>query len=102
MLFGNKVKDPVCGMEIKVNDSTLRFNFNDTEYYFCSSDCLKQFQNDPGKYAAESDDCCQKGEHEHHHHDAAHQAGHCCGGKGHGHHQHQEHCCQGHGDHQHR
>lgn len=98
MFLSNKVKekDLVCGMEITVNDSTLKLNYKGKDYYFCSSDCLEQFERAPGKFVPESDDCCQKGEHEHHHHGTDDKDGHCCGGKGHGHHQHHKHCCHEH------
>jgi len=47
-------RDPVCGMEIKVEGSTLRSSYQGTEYYFCSDNCLEQFKKEPEKYVANS------------------------------------------------
>lgn len=50
MKFKKKAKDPVCGMEIKINGSTLTKEYQAKTFYFCSDDCLKKFENEPEKY----------------------------------------------------
>lgn len=96
MLSGKNALDPVCGMQIKVNGSTLKTTFDRELYYFCSLDCLKKFELEPQKYVqVEKRECCghcgQSDEmdhhHEHHHH------GHCSDNDENTHH----HC--GHHDH---
>ncbi|MGE0201554.1 MAG: heavy metal translocating P-type ATPase [Candidatus Melainabacteria bacterium] len=42
--------DPICGMEVKVDQSSLSVTHHGKAYYFCSSGCLKKFQVDPEKY----------------------------------------------------
>ncbi len=43
------VKDPICGMEIEAEKAyAARANKDQTDY-FCSKDCLKQFESRPGK-----------------------------------------------------
>ena len=41
--------DPVCGMTV-APDSSRRFAFEGTTYFFCSDHCLKKFSAEPGKY----------------------------------------------------
>lgn len=53
MFLNKKAKDPVCGMEIKVDSSTLRFNYQGKEYKFCSHNCLEKFEKEPQKYTSE-------------------------------------------------
>jgi YHS domain-containing protein len=76
MFTKKKMKDPVCGMEIKVNRSAARIEFNGIEYYFCSDDCFKKFEMGPEKYVeppkaeccdGNESDSCEKnhGEHQH-------------------------------------
>lgn len=90
-----KVKDPVCGMMVEVNELTLNHQFEEVNYYFCSGDCLVKFSGDPNAYVIhEHTHCCREGKgteqghHEHHHHH-----GHCHNGH---HHQHDpnHHCCR--------
>jgi Cu(I)/Ag(I) efflux system membrane fusion protein len=45
--------DPVCGMGVSVKEAIaarLTREHNGRTYYFCSEDCKKQFDADPGKY----------------------------------------------------
>jgi YHS domain-containing protein len=42
--------DPVCGMSVAENDNSLHHEFNGTDYYFCSSHCLKAFTKNPQSY----------------------------------------------------
>lgn len=41
--------DPVCGMKIS-SDSELKYRYEDTEYYFCSTRCEHKFIADPASY----------------------------------------------------
>lgn len=41
--------DPVCGMEVDPADSDS-FEFQGTNYHFCSEHCLKSFKKDPSRY----------------------------------------------------
>lgn len=66
MFFNKKAKDPVCGMGIKVNSSTLRSHYQGTEYYFCSPKCLEQFEKESQKYIVASKGCCGKAHHSAH------------------------------------
>ncbi|HEY0664942.1 MAG TPA: heavy metal translocating P-type ATPase [Gallionella sp.] len=43
--------DPVCGMTVKP-ESPHRFEYNGTEYRFCSAKCLAKFQASPADYLA--------------------------------------------------
>lgn len=44
-----KERDPVCGM--KIDREKLNYIYQDKTYYFCSSDCLEKFQNNPESYS---------------------------------------------------
>ena len=47
--------DPVCGMDVEVKVAVAAGRKSDVAgrtYYFCSDDCKKQFDKEPGKYAA--------------------------------------------------
>ena len=43
-------KDPVCGMNVSEKDNSLHHEFQGTDYYFCSSHCLKAFTKNPIAY----------------------------------------------------
>jgi YHS domain-containing protein len=45
-------KDPVCGMDVTVRDTTLRATHQGTTYYFCSEGCKRSFEKEPARYAA--------------------------------------------------
>jgi len=45
------VKDPVCGMEIEPESAFARRDHMGKIYYFCSDNCVKQFDADPYKFA---------------------------------------------------
>ena len=56
-LFGNVVKDPVCGMNLdegKAKTAGLKSEHQGKSYYFCSDRCKRQFDTDPTRYLAES------------------------------------------------
>lgn len=46
-----KVKDPVCGMIIEDGDAVGTSDYEGKRYYFCSNDCKKEFDENPGDYA---------------------------------------------------
>jgi Cu+-exporting ATPase len=36
-------KDPVCGMFVEEKPESIRYNKDGREYYFCSKQCLNEF-----------------------------------------------------------
>jgi YHS domain-containing protein len=44
--------DPVCGMEVDTETSTLSYELDGKTYWFCSKGCLLDFKEDPAKYLA--------------------------------------------------
>ncbi len=46
--------DPVCGMTVNPSSAEGQVDHAGKTYYFCSSNCLKKFQQDPAKYLAKS------------------------------------------------
>lgn len=44
-----KVKDVVCGMSI--DRGTLKVEFDDADFHFCSPSCVEKFKAEPAKYA---------------------------------------------------
>lgn len=46
-------KDPVCGMEIEDVSSALTENYEGHDYFFCSQECLDEFNAHPEKYSGE-------------------------------------------------
>jgi P-type Cu+ transporter len=47
-------KDPVCGMNIDVNQAKGQSNHNGQTYYFCSDSCKQKFDANPQQYAKKS------------------------------------------------
>ncbi len=45
-----KVKDLVCGMDVRPETAAGSFEFKGETYYFCSKHCLEKFRADPEKY----------------------------------------------------
>jgi Cu+-exporting ATPase len=45
-----KATDPVCNMSIETKDAAGKSEYKGKTYYFCSTDCKKKFDKDPGKY----------------------------------------------------
>lgn len=45
------VKDPVCGMEMKMEDAATKSNYKGKTYYFCEESCKTKFDKNPEKYA---------------------------------------------------
>jgi YHS domain-containing protein len=46
-----KLKDPVCGMELTYETAQARSEYHGQTYYFDSLDCKEQFDKNPEKYA---------------------------------------------------
>jgi xanthine dehydrogenase accessory factor len=42
--------DPVCGMTVTPNASTLHLEHDGVTYYFCCSGCHRAFSDNPHKY----------------------------------------------------
>ena len=42
--------DPVCGMDIELEDAVGSHEYQGETYYFCNSTCLERFSADPEKY----------------------------------------------------
>ncbi len=45
-----QVKDPVCGMMIEESSAAETSRYQGQTYYFCSPECLEQFEANPAKY----------------------------------------------------
>jgi Cu+-exporting ATPase len=45
-------RDPVCGMEVDPKTAPARSERNGKTYYFCSTACKQQFEQNPSQYAA--------------------------------------------------
>src|SRR5215471_15948334 len=43
-------KDPVCGMQVKVDGAKWVGKYGGRSWYFCSQGCRKKFEVDPGRY----------------------------------------------------
>lgn len=46
-----QVKDPVCGMTIDDKSAAGTSQYQGQTYYFCSSDCKSEFDENPSEYA---------------------------------------------------
>ncbi len=57
------LKDPVCGMEVNESEASNKSEYKGKTYYFCSSHCKTQFDEEPEKYTGEE----ESSEHNHHH-----------------------------------
>ena len=44
-------KDPVCGMVVLPESAQGKAEFEGKTYYFCSHECMVEFQASPKKYA---------------------------------------------------
>jgi YHS domain-containing protein len=44
-----RVTDPVCGMEVDPG-TAAQTSYQSRNYYFCSEQCLRTFQEDPERY----------------------------------------------------
>jgi Cu+-exporting ATPase len=50
-LLTAKVKDPVCGMDVDPSKAKYKSDYNDENYYFCSTNCQEKFLAHPESYA---------------------------------------------------
>jgi len=48
--MADKVKDPVCGMEIDPQQAAAHAEHQGQTIYFCSPGCKTAFEKDPGRY----------------------------------------------------
>ena len=46
------VTDPVCGMSVDTNTAAGTSSYQGKTYYFCSAECVRLFNADPGRYAS--------------------------------------------------
>ncbi|HKQ74693.1 MAG TPA: YHS domain-containing protein [Blastocatellia bacterium] len=46
--------DPVCGMQVDDQKATAKSQFQGTNYYFCSNECKRKFDQQPQQYAAKA------------------------------------------------
>jgi len=44
------VLDPVCGMQVDLQDAAVSRERMGQTYYFCSQDCAQEFDRDPYRY----------------------------------------------------
>lgn len=44
-------RDPVCGMTVDPAQAAGQSTYGGETFYFCSTDCLKAFEENPGRYA---------------------------------------------------
>lgn len=44
-------RDPVCGMTVLEESAQGKAEFQGKTYYFCSDQCMRDFQSNPEKYA---------------------------------------------------
>ena len=49
--MSEKVKDPVCGMEIDKEKGKGPVKHAGKSYYFCSDSCRLKFEKEPDKYS---------------------------------------------------
>jgi Cu+-exporting ATPase len=50
------VKDPICGMDVEEQFAFAKRNVDGATYYFCSQNCVDQFDADPHKFVHLHDD----------------------------------------------
>ena len=46
-------RDPVCGMEVSDTSNAESYEYKGKIYYFCTTLCKIQFEQDPEKYISE-------------------------------------------------
>ncbi len=54
--MADKVKDPVCGMEIRPADAVANEEHEGRRFDFCSRTCYDTFVNDPHRYGHPGDE----------------------------------------------
>ena len=48
--MGKKVIDPVCKMEVDVDDPAATYKYEGKVYYFCAPGCKKRFEENPEEF----------------------------------------------------
>jgi YHS domain-containing protein len=48
--------DPVCKMEVSIAEAAASHDYGPETLYFCSMDCLREFERDPATYMDDMDD----------------------------------------------
>ena len=48
--MATKAVDPVCGMTVDPSEAAGSYEYNGQTYYFCSTNCLYRFQEDPERF----------------------------------------------------
>jgi YHS domain-containing protein len=48
--MSERVKDPVCGMEVEKDAAQGPVEHMGKTFYFCSAECKQKFENQPMKY----------------------------------------------------
>jgi len=43
-------QDPVCGMNVRIGESTPKVEYNGVSYYFCCTGCAEKFKVNPSRY----------------------------------------------------
>jgi len=61
-------KDPVCGMEVKPEESAGTVEYNGETYYFCAPGCKGAFEKNPEQFLSPADDSHDHSQPGHHHH----------------------------------
>ena len=51
--------DPVCGMEVDKAHAGATADYQGQRFYFCSTDCQKEFQADPDKWQPAFESSCR-------------------------------------------
>lgn len=51
----DKQTDPVCDMQIEVEDAAGQSDYEGRAYYFCSSACKEQFDANPTRFINKSE-----------------------------------------------
>lgn len=46
----DKIKDPVCGMELERKDAEATHEYRDRRFFFCSEECRQKFAAEPGRF----------------------------------------------------
>ena len=53
--------DPVCGMRVDPEKTVQTFDYKGLTNFFCAENCRKEFENQPQKYLAKSQETKRKG-----------------------------------------
>jgi P-type Cu+ transporter len=51
----NVVRDPVCGMELNLENAEERSEYEGEIFYFCSDRCRNEFDENPGRFIQRAD-----------------------------------------------